>query len=56
MRPSPCAGYEMPELNALQTVVCLTERPEQTLFTEADKYEIREAEARQARHANHGRT
>ena len=29
--------YEVPELNALQTVVRLTERPEQTLFSEADK-------------------
>ena len=39
--------YEVPELNALQTVVRLTERPEQTLFTDADKYELREAKARQ---------
>ena len=39
--------YEVPELNALETVVRLTERPEQTLFSEADKYEVREAAARQ---------
>lgn len=39
--------YEVPELNALETVVRLTNRPEQTLFAEADKYEIREAHARQ---------
>ena len=39
--------YEVPELNALQTVVRLTERPEQTLFSDADTYEIREAMARQ---------
>lgn len=39
--------YEVPELNALHTVVRLTERPEQVLFSDADKYEIREAKARQ---------
>jgi len=39
--------YEVPELSALQTVARLTERPEQTLFSDADKYEIREAQARQ---------
>ena len=39
--------YEVPELSALQTVVRLTERPEQAVFSDADKYEIREAEARQ---------
>jgi len=39
--------YEVPELHALQTVVRLTERPEQTLFSDADKYELREAKARQ---------
>ena len=39
--------YEVPEQHALQTVVRLTERPEQTLFSDADKYELREAKARQ---------
>merc|ERR1712146_476996 len=39
--------YEMPELVALETVVRLTERPEQTLFSDADKHELREAKARQ---------
>lgn len=39
--------YEVPELHALQTVARLTERPEQTLFSDADRYEIREAKARQ---------
>lgn len=39
--------YEVPELNALKTVVSLTERPEQTLFSDADRYELREAKARQ---------
>ena len=39
--------YEVPELNALETVVRLSERPEQSLFSDADRYEIREATARQ---------
>lgn len=39
--------YEGPELNALETVVRLSERPEQSLFSDADRYEIREATARQ---------
>jgi len=39
--------YEVPELNALHAVVRLAERPEQTLFSDADKYELREARARQ---------
>lgn len=39
--------YEVPELNALETVVRLSERPEQVLFADADRYEIREATARQ---------
>ena len=40
--------YEVPELSALQAVVRLTERPEQTLFSsDADTYELREAAARQ---------
>ena len=39
--------YEVPELNALGTVMRLSERPEQRLFADADKYEIREAVARQ---------
>eukprot|EP00622_Pseudochattonella_farcimen_P002224 FR737117.1.p2 GENE.FR737117.1~~FR737117.1.p2 ORF type:complete len:120 (-),score=12.18 FR737117.1:37-396(-) len=39
--------YEVPELIALQTVVRFTARSEQKFFSEADKYEIREATARQ---------
>ena len=39
--------YEVPELNALGTVVRLSERPEQRLFDDADKYELREAMSRQ---------
>ena len=39
--------HEVPELNALHTVVRLSERPDQTLFSETDKYELREARARQ---------
>ena len=39
--------YEVPDLAALETVVRLTERPEQTLFSDADKHEIREAKAQQ---------
>jgi hypothetical protein len=42
--------YEMPELNALQTVVRLTKRPEQTLFADGDMYEVC------ARHHQHQHT
>eukprot|EP01052_Picozoa_sp_SAG31_P032262 SAG31_NODE_3519_length_4165_cov_2.486227_5_plen_368_part_00 len=39
--------YEVPELIALQTVVRFTKRPEQTIFSATDEYEINEAKARQ---------
>lgn len=39
--------YEVPELTALQTVVRLAGRPAQAIFGDADKHELREAEARQ---------
>ena len=39
--------YEMPELVALRTVRRFAEKKGQTFFNDADKYEIREAIARQ---------